>query len=228
MNYTMQVNSLSLPIFGGYPFIFFKLVNQFNPLARELIFGRCAFAAFENTLTRLLNRLCRILFLHRHRPFQNSVCNTACLILLQNRGDGHKTDGWWHQLHRNFTSAHACGCAAQCCVGVQRGSIVSVCAAAYELPTLGVDGSRSLKGYEIMAHPPTRYIQNVSVALYCTGGLPSGFLFQGAASGPRQRKETGKGLSCFSLRGPVRHGIVTMEEMSLISRRRFMYSSTHT
>jgi hypothetical protein len=74
---------LSLPIFGGYPFIFFKLVNQFNPLARELIFGRCAFAAFENTLTRLLNRLCRILFLHRHRPFQNSVCDTACSILLQ-------------------------------------------------------------------------------------------------------------------------------------------------
>ena len=81
----MYVNSLSLPIFDGYPFIFFKLVNQFNPLARELIFGRCAFAAFENTLTRLLNRLCRILFLHRHRPFQNSVCDTACSILLQNR-----------------------------------------------------------------------------------------------------------------------------------------------
>ena len=79
-----------------------------------------------------------------------------------------------------------------------------------------------------MAHPPTRNIQNVSVALYCAGGLPSGFLFQGAASGPRQREETGKGLSCFSLREPVRHGIVTMEEMSLISRRRFMYSSTHT
>lgn len=139
-----------------------------------------------------------------------------------------RTDGWWHQLHRNFTSAHACGCAAQCCVGVQRGSIVSVCAAAYELPTLGVDGSRSLIGYEVMAHSPTRYIQNVSVALYCAGGLPTGFLFQGAASGPQQREETGKGLSCFSLRGPVRHGIVTMEEMSLISRRRFMYSSTHT
>ena len=79
-----------------------------------------------------------------------------------------------------------------------------------------------------MAHPPTRYIQNVSVALYCDDGLPSGFLFEGSASGPQQRKETGKGLSCFSLRGPVRHGIVTMEEMSLISRRRFMYSSTHT
>ena len=80
-----------------------------------------------------------------------------------------------------------------------------------------------------MAHPPTRNIQNVSVALCCAVGLPTGFLFQGAASGPPQREETGKGLSCFSLRGgPVRHGIVTMEEMSLISRRRFMYSSTHT
>ena len=52
-----------------------------------------------------------------------------------------------------------------------------------------------------MAHPPTRNIQNVSVALYCAGGLPSGFLFQGTASGPQQREETGKGLSCFSLRG---------------------------
>ena len=65
-----------------------------------------------------------------------------------------------------------------------------------------------------MAHSPTRNIQNVSVALYCAGGFPTGFLFQGAASGPQQREETGKGLSCFSLRGPVRHGIVTMEEMS--------------
>ena len=141
---------------------------------------------------------------------------------------GFSSDGCWQQLHGSFTPSHACGCAAQCCVGVQRGSIVSVCAAACELPTLGVDGSRSLIGYEVMAHPPTRNIQNVSVALYCAGGLPSGFLFQGAASGPQQREETGKGVSCFSLRGPVRHGIVTMEEMSLISRRRFMYSSTHT
>ena len=98
-------------------------------------------------------------------------------------------------------------------MGVQRGSIISVCATAYELPTLGVDGSRSLKGYEVMAHPPTRNIQNVSVALYCAGGLPSGFLFQGAASGLPWVGETGKGLSCFSLRGPVHHGIVTMEDI---------------
>ena len=98
-------------------------------------------------------------------------------------------------------------------MGVQRGSIVSVCAAAYELPTLGVDGSRSLMEHEVMAHQPTRNIQNVSVALYCSDGIPPGFLFQGAASGPQQREETGKGLSCFSLRGPVRHGIVTMEDI---------------
>ena len=83
---------------------------------------------------------------------------------------------------------------------------------------------------EVMAHQPYGSVQDrmYPSALYCAGGLPSGFLFQGAASGPRQREETGKGLSCFSLREPVRHGIVTMEEMSLISRRRFMYSSTHT
>lgn len=78
-------------------------------------------------------------------------------------------------------------------MGVQRGSIVSVCAAAYELPTLGVDGSRSLKGYEVMAHPPTRNIQNVSVALYCAGGLPSGFLFQRARSFMTGPLEQGKG-----------------------------------
>lgn len=71
-----------------------------------------------------------------------------------------------------------------CCVGVQRGRIVSVCAAAYELPTLGVDGSRSLKGYEVMAHPPTRNIQNVSVALYCAGGLPIGLSFSRCCQRP--------------------------------------------
>ena len=82
-------------------------------------------------------------------------------------------------------------------MGVQRGSIVSVCAAAYELPTLGVDGSRSLKGYEVMAHPPTRNIQNVSVALYCAGGLPSGFLFQGTASDPQQREKNRERVKLF-------------------------------
>ena len=33
-------------------------------------------------------------------------------------------DGCWLQLHGNLTPAHACGCAAQCCEGVQRGSII--------------------------------------------------------------------------------------------------------
>ncbi|RHO84741.1 hypothetical protein DW061_15860 [Ruminococcus sp. AF42-9BH] len=79
-----------------------------------------------------------------------------------------------------------------------------------------------------MAHPPTRNIQNVSVALYCAGGLPSGFLFQGAARGPPWIGETGKGLSCFSLWGPVCHFVVTIAWMSLISRRRFMASPRHT
>lgn len=33
-------------------------------------------------------------------------------------------DGCWQQLHGNLTPAHACGCAAQCFEGVQRGSII--------------------------------------------------------------------------------------------------------
>ena len=33
-------------------------------------------------------------------------------------------DGCWLQLHGNLTPAHACGCAAQCFEGVQRGSII--------------------------------------------------------------------------------------------------------
>ncbi|MPM33480.1 hypothetical protein SDC9_80056 [bioreactor metagenome] len=34
-----------------------------------------------------------------------------------------ETDGGWLPLHGNLTPAHACGCAAQCFEGVQRGSL---------------------------------------------------------------------------------------------------------
>ena len=37
---------------------------------------------------------------------------------------GFSSDGCWQQLHGSFTPSHACGCAAQCCEGVQRGSII--------------------------------------------------------------------------------------------------------
>ena len=137
------------------------------------------------------------------------------------------------QLHGSLTPAHADGCGAQCFVGVQCASIFNParvssptsCHACFAAWCGSLAPMR-----EVMAHRPYGSAQTgmYPFALYCGVGLPSGFLFQGTASGPQQREETGKGLSCFSLRGPVRHGIVTMEEMSLISRRRFMYSSTHT
>ena len=37
---------------------------------------------------------------------------------------GFSSDGCRQQLHGSFTPSHACGCAAQCCEGVQRGSII--------------------------------------------------------------------------------------------------------
>ncbi len=37
---------------------------------------------------------------------------------------GFSSGGCWQQLHGSFTPSHACGCAAQCCEGVQRGSII--------------------------------------------------------------------------------------------------------
>ena len=37
---------------------------------------------------------------------------------------GFSSDGCWQQLHGSFTPSHACGCAAQCCEGVQRGSLI--------------------------------------------------------------------------------------------------------
>jgi hypothetical protein len=71
--------------------------------------------------------------------------------------------------------------------------------------------------HEVMAHPPTRNIQNVSVALYCTGGLPPGFLFQSAASAQGKRK-LGKG-KLFPLPGPVQsvHTDDRMDELDFQS-----------
>ena len=50
------------------------------------------------------------------------------------------------------------------------------------------------RSWEVMAHRPYGSIQNrmYPSALYCTVGLPPGFLFQSAACGPEKRK-TGKG-----------------------------------
>ena len=53
------------------------------------------------------------------------------IIQFMNRGKstiqrkmGFSSDGCWQQLHGSFTPSHACGCAAQCFEGVQRGSII--------------------------------------------------------------------------------------------------------
>ena len=53
------------------------------------------------------------------------------IIQFMNRGKstiqrkmGFSSDGCRQQLHGSFTPSHACGCAAQCCEGVQRGSII--------------------------------------------------------------------------------------------------------
>ena len=84
-------------------------------------------------------------------------------------------------------------------------------------------------GKSIVAHQPSGSAQTECVRMpYDAPPLSCGHICQGTASGPPWVGETGKGLSCFSLRGPVRHFVVTIAWMSLISRRRFMASSRHT
>ena len=81
----------------------------------------------------------------------------------------------------------------------------------------------------LLAHLPPGSAQTECVRMpYDAPPLSCGHICQGTASGPPWVGETGKGLSCFSLRGPVRHFVVTIAWMSLISRRRFMASSRHT
>ena len=63
-------------------------------------------------------------------------------------------------------------------------------------------------------------------ALHQLFGLPTGFLCQGAASG-HEREKQGKG-KLFPLSDRACQLMLTMECMSLISNRRFMYSSTRT
>ena len=85
------------------------------------------------------------------------------------------------QLHRNFTSAHADGCGAQCFVGVQRASIFSLPVrhgpqAATPALRSGVD--RSLPGGRSWrTGRMARYKQNVSVCLILRRQPPAGLSF---------------------------------------------------
>lgn len=98
------------------------------------------------------------------------------------------------QLHGSLTPAHACGCGAQCFVGVQRASIFNlpVCRCPQAAtPALRPGMDRSLLGGHGAPAVWLDTEQNVSVALYCTVGLPPGFLFQraGASLPDHQGKE---------------------------------------
>lgn len=63
-----------------------------------------------------------------------------------------------------------------------------------------------------MAHQPSGSVQTECVRMsYDAPPLSCGHICQGTASGPPWVGETGKGSNCFSLRGPGRHSIVTME-----------------
>ena len=140
------------------------------------------------------------------------------------------------QLHGNLTPAHADGCAAQCFEGVQRGSLIIL--SAYPRPQAATPVLRPgfvahLFGRgpvlrtcnRVMAHRPYGSAQTgmYPSALCCAGGLPPGFLFQSAASnGNRER------VSCFRCQGRFCQFMLTIEWMSLISSRHFMYSSTRT
>lgn len=63
-----------------------------------------------------------------------------------------------------------------------------------------------------MAHQPSGSAQTECVRMpYDAPPLSCGHICQGTASGPPWVGETGKGSNCFSLRGPGRHFVVTME-----------------
>ena len=111
------------------------------------------------------------------------------------------------QLHGSLTPAHADGCGAQCCVGVQCASIFDparvsspasrhACFAAWcsSLVCLAVVPSCGL-ATDFMAHRPYGSAQTgmYPSALCCTDSLPSGFLCQRAWNFNAEPLEQGKG-----------------------------------
>ena len=113
-------------------------------------------------------------------------------------------NGWLlAQLHGNFTPAHADGCGARCFAGVQCASLIIL--PAYHRPQAATPVLRP--GFvallfsrgpvlrtcnRVMAHRPYGSIQDrmYPSALYCAGGLPPGFLCQGAIKGRRVERGT--------------------------------------
>ena len=109
---------------------------------------------------------------------------------------GHKSDGCWQQLHGPLTPAwfsrgptHClrrfersdCGCKG---VSLAYAPLIISC------QLFGVGGSRSPAGCGVMARPPTRRIQNVSVALCCAAVILRAFFVKVQQIG---RSERGKG-----------------------------------
>lgn len=82
---------------------------------------------------------------------------------------GFSSGGCWQQLHGNFTPSHACGCAAQCCEGVQRGSIIVLpvrsspasCHACFPVRCWSL--CFSPRGKAVVAHPPFGSVQGECV-----------------------------------------------------------------
>ncbi len=134
------------------------------------------------------------------------------------------------QLHGSFTPAHACGCGAQCFESVQRASIFNlpVCrrpqAATLALQP-GVD--RSLMGGHGAPAVWLDTEQNVSVCLILRRRPPAGLSFSKCSLQHREN-ENRERVSCFRYQGRIGQFMLTIEWMSLISNRRFMYSSTRT
>ena len=117
---------------------------------------------------------------------------------------GFSSDGCWQQLHGSFTPSHACGCAAQCCEGVQRGSIIVLpvrsspasCHACFAARCCSLCFSLTGKSGHGAPRRPARYRENVSdLALCCAATNLRRFLCQGANRADLRKAERGLNAS---------------------------------
>ena len=110
------------------------------------------------------------------------------------------------QLHGSFTPSHACGCAAQCCEGVQRGSIIVLpvrpspasCHACFAARCCSLCFSPTEKSGHGALRRPAQYKENVSDLPYAAPPLSCAAFFfkvQQQGRGWEQRK----GGRCFSI-----------------------------
>ena len=143
-------------------------------------------------------------------------------------------DGCWPQLHGNLTPAHSDGCAAQCFEGVQRGSLIIL--SVHPRPQAATPVSRPgfvahLFGRgpvlrtcnRLLGAPADRLHTDRSYpsALCCAGGLPPGFLCQGAIQGTTWKGGNTQRPALNQLRSKFR-----MEIISFVSSRLRISSST--